>query len=457
MYDTTESTSTLRPTGLRCEYLVNPLGIDALQPRLSWIVESEENGQAHWITGGHFDTSPRLRREFALRGPVASARLYLCGQGLYEASLNGQPVSDQVRGPTLSYFASTFGPEVWFFAEWQTTYAASLATCGDRFLGGCVYDLGRHISGWVEVRLTGPQGDWVCLFGLDCYRLQGVPGETVRLHFAHRAVRYVPVFFFGAGPEPEVLSVRGLDIGSDVESVGRFACSDPALTEVATVVKRTVEAHLLSGMFMDSWQERFGTFMPAEAAVYGWGLGALCGKLARDSRDQQRPDGWAGMYGAPISLDYPAPKKSLAYLPWLAYVFYGDQGCHAQALALEIAPPELVGKVAGELVRDILPDPEHPGFRRFVIRPQIAPGLAWAEAEYRSVRGLIVCRWRRDGNRLILEVVVPANTEALVHVPGESARVLPAGGTAPVQGTRTGPDGTVFGVPGGTYVFEATL
>ena len=33
------------PGQLRCEYLENPLGIDATQPRLSWIVESNERGQ----------------------------------------------------------------------------------------------------------------------------------------------------------------------------------------------------------------------------------------------------------------------------------------------------------------------------------------------------------------------------------------------------------------------------
>ncbi|MBM3272588.1 hypothetical protein FJY94_04935 [Candidatus Kaiserbacteria bacterium] len=579
--------SSLRPIRLRCEYLSNPLGIDVGEPRLSWAVESEQNGQtqtayrilaasseqrlaegecdlwdsgvvssaetlhlpyagkrlasrqrcywrvqvwdkegkpagtsdiarfemgllepedwrqAQWISGDHADTSPRLRRAFTLRGPIASARLYLVGQGAYEASINGQPVSDEVLGPTLSYFpkrmlydtfdvtallrqgdnalgvwlapgwfgdatiwqkmpmpvqpdafpnpasallaqlevryadgsteaicsderwktapsplipvrshwtycfgfsgetydatretpewdapgfddagwsqvhrvpmpttevrarmvepnriraiakpigqeriegtktqadlmtildcyglyngGTTFGPGVWFYPEWQQSYAASFERCGSRFQGGWVYDLGRHVSGWVELQVTGRRGDWVCLFGLDCHRLQGVPNETVRLHFAHRVVRYVPVFFFGEEPEPEIVSVRGLDIGNDVESAGHFACSDPALTETAAVVKRTVEAHLLSGMLMDSWQERFGTFLPTEASVYGWDLAALCGKLAADARDQQRADGWISMYGAPISMDYPAPKESLVQLPWLAYVFYGDR------------------------------------------------------------------------------------------------------------------------------------
>jgi alpha-L-rhamnosidase len=555
---------------------------------------------------------------------------------------------------------STFGREVWFFPEWQRTYAASLATCGDRLLGGWVYDLGRHVSGWIELRVSGRRGDWVCLFGLDCHRLRGEPEETIRLHFMHRVVRYVPVLFLGEGPEPGVLSVRGLDLGSDVESAGRFACSDPALAEVAAVAKRTVEAHLLSGMLMDSWQERFGTFLPTEAAVYGWRLTAFCRKLTTDFRDQQRADGSFPMFGAPISLDYPALKEPLAQLPWLAYLFYGDsgglrasydsirrytelilprhdlsgrtwrppeagqaeagcgdhgrpsarwyephtgdlyetmamvgylqtleriahvlgeaadaeryaavrarliekcnrpefldckaglygggdQGCHALALVLGIAPPELREKVADNLVRDILvtrgghldtgfggtvyllkalirlerpdvaravlanetppslwamlrhpqtperltilpefytggmvphpglstvgfwfyqalggiiPDPAHPGFRRFIIRPQIDPGLTWAEAEYQSIRGLIASRWRRDDGRLLIEVVVPANTEALVYVPGRNARALAPSDRAPVSGVQPAPGETVFTVAGGRYTFEASL
>jgi alpha-L-rhamnosidase len=35
----------IRPTNLRCEYLVNPLGIDETQPRLSWKSESDQRGQ----------------------------------------------------------------------------------------------------------------------------------------------------------------------------------------------------------------------------------------------------------------------------------------------------------------------------------------------------------------------------------------------------------------------------
>ena len=35
----------LRPVDLRCEYLVNPVGVDVLEPRLSWKNESDQRGQ----------------------------------------------------------------------------------------------------------------------------------------------------------------------------------------------------------------------------------------------------------------------------------------------------------------------------------------------------------------------------------------------------------------------------
>jgi alpha-L-rhamnosidase len=35
----------VEPKNLRCEYLINPLGIDAPQPRLSWILDSARRGE----------------------------------------------------------------------------------------------------------------------------------------------------------------------------------------------------------------------------------------------------------------------------------------------------------------------------------------------------------------------------------------------------------------------------
>src|SRR5205809_8104090 len=40
--NSTSSAPVLTPTYLRCEYRVDPLGIDVRQPRLSWLLESEK-------------------------------------------------------------------------------------------------------------------------------------------------------------------------------------------------------------------------------------------------------------------------------------------------------------------------------------------------------------------------------------------------------------------------------
>src|ERR1035438_4424543 len=37
--------ASLSPDRLRCEYLDNPLGIDSLQPRLSWVLESKQRAE----------------------------------------------------------------------------------------------------------------------------------------------------------------------------------------------------------------------------------------------------------------------------------------------------------------------------------------------------------------------------------------------------------------------------
>jgi alpha-L-rhamnosidase len=51
---------TLKPVALRCEYRVNPLGIDEAQPRLTWRVESGERGQTQTAFEILVATKPEL-------------------------------------------------------------------------------------------------------------------------------------------------------------------------------------------------------------------------------------------------------------------------------------------------------------------------------------------------------------------------------------------------------------
>lgn len=72
--------------------------------------------------------------------------------------------------------------------------------------------------------------------------------------------------------------------------------------------------------------------------------------------------------------------------------------------------------------------PESQGFERFVIAPIPDKRLHYARAEYESVCGKIMSAWRYEGNALICECTVPANTEAVFVSPVDgSQKVLQSG------------------------------
>lgn len=69
-----------------------------------------------------------------------------------------------------------------------------------------------------------------------------------------------------------------------------------------------------------------------------------------------------------------------------------------------------------ESILGIAPTPEGPGFRRFILRPQIGT-LRSARGSYRSMYGEIKLQWRVTGKRLALGITVPPGTIAEAHVP----------------------------------------
>jgi alpha-L-rhamnosidase len=69
-------------------------------------------------------------------------------------------------------------------------------------------------------------------------------------------------------------------------------------------------------------------------------------------------------------------------------------------------------------ITGINPDEQHPGYKHFVIRPELGGDLTWARGSYDSIRGLISTAWKLDGSRLSLKLSVPPNTTATVYLPG---------------------------------------
>ncbi len=117
-----------------------------------------------------------------------------------------------------------------------------------------------------------------------------------------------------------------------------------------------------------------------------------------------------------------------------------------------------VGEWLYRYVAGIDLDPRTPGYARIVIRPRPGGGLTRARGEYDSVRGRISSAWTIEGERFNLEVTIPPNTTAVVHVPAadgyaisESSRAI--GEADGVEHLRTDGEEVVLSVGSGDYEF----
>jgi len=110
----------------------------------------------------------------------------------------------------------------------------------------------------------------------------------------------------------------------------------------------------------------------------------------------------------------------------------------------------------------INPDPAAPGFKHFIIKPNLIGGLASAEASYDSVRGRIVSAWKAKDGHLELAVTIPVNTTATVYVPAAEPAAIkedgkPAADAAGITFLRVEQGRTLFEVGSGIYHFTAAL
>lgn len=75
----------------------------------------------------------------------------------------------------------------------------------------------------------------------------------------------------------------------------------------------------------------------------------------------------------------------------------------------------------------IQPDPDHPGFKHFILRPSVPQGLDWVKVKYESVYGLIRSEWQGDGGALTWQITIPWNTTATAKFPDGTTKRLEAG------------------------------
>ncbi len=113
-------------------------------------------------------------------------------------------------------------------------------------------------------------------------------------------------------------------------------------------------------------------------------------------------------------------------------------------------------------VAGIRPDPEHPGFQSFLIKPVIGGDLTFAEFTTESPYGTIRNRWEKTGDHLKMSVTVPPNSHATVHIPTTNPASLTESGKpiAEAEGITLLPpaDGhAVMKVAAGRYEFSCRM
>lgn len=61
---------------------------------------------------------------------------------------------------------------------------------------------------------------------------------------------------------------------------------------------------------------------------------------------------------------------------------------------------------------------DEPGFKTFIIKPEIAKeGIGYVQAKYHSINGEIVSSWKKVGDHINMQIIVPVNTKASVFIP----------------------------------------
>lgn len=120
-----------------------------------------------------------------------------------------------------------------------------------------------------------------------------------------------------------------------------------------------------------------------------------------------------------------------------------------------------IGSVGEWMYRAILginPDERQPGYKHFTLAPQPGGGLTWAKGTYASIHGPIASGWWIKDGTLTLNIAVPANTTATLHVPAREASAVteggkPAGEAEGVKFVRMADGAAVYEVGSGTYRF----
>lgn len=107
-------------------------------------------------------------------------------------------------------------------------------------------------------------------------------------------------------------------------------------------------------------------------------------------------------------------------------------------------------------------DASAPGFKHIIINPAMVGNLTWVKAHHDSPYGRVVSNWRIEGGHVTMEVVIPANSTATVHLPASDASDITINGVPVTKAehvtiSKMEKENAVVNVGSGRYTFISTL
>jgi hypothetical protein len=211
--------------------------------------------------------------------------------------------------------------------------------------GTCLIDMGRLLTGWFEMRLSGPRGTRIhaefvenrapdgkitTYNQVEEFVLRGGGEETIRTRFNYHAYRWVALK--GIPSQFALGSIRGLAITTDMPRAAEFKCSNALLNRIYETTLWTYRCLSLGGYTVDCpHRERLGyggdAHATMETAMTSFAAGAFYTKWLADWRDAQDPKTGDLPHVAPPVIfagGGPAWSGICVTLPWQMYRYYGD-------------------------------------------------------------------------------------------------------------------------------------
>lgn len=117
-----------------------------------------------------------------------------------------------------------------------------------------------------------------------------------------------------------------------------------------------------------------------------------------------------------------------------------------------------VGEWLYSVVAGLNIDPEKPGYKHILIKPQPNERMSYAFARYQSQYGEIISAWERNGKKMTVQCKIPVNTTATVTLPKAEVSMVSETNNNLITQLRTEmqqiADGVRLELGSGEYIFE---